>query len=212
MVDDDLQSLVTAGRLRFADTVQELRPDQVVRPTLCAGWDVHTLTAHLLLPFTVSFPRFALVAVRHRGDTGRAVDVLTRRQARRPLPDLLVDLRRHAGTYVAPRRVGPQAQLVETAVHLRDLARPLGLDADVPPEHWRMVLDYLVSDGVAPAVLPHGRLDGLAVHASDLDWRHGQGAEVTGPAEAVAMALTGRRVALDDLDGPGRDLLARRLS
>jgi uncharacterized protein (TIGR03083 family) len=206
------QPLVTAGRLRFADLVSQLDPVQLSTETLCAGWDVHLMTAHLVLPFEVTFARFALTALRHGGDTARTVDAVTRRIARRPLGELIAGLRARAQTHVTPRRVGPEAQLVETAVHLRDVARPLGLDADVPLEHWRAVLEYLVSPGVAPAVLPGGRLAGLGLRATDLPWTSGEGAEVVGTSEAIAMALTGRQAALGDLDGPGVALLGRRLT
>ena len=101
---------------------------------------------------------------------------------------------------------------METAVHLRDAARPLGLDADVPLEHWEAVLDYLVSSSVAPDVMPRRRLDGLALNPIDLDWGHGHGDELVGKSEAIAMALTGRPEALNDLDGPGLAVLAERLS
>ena len=212
MIAVDTHGLVAAGRLAFADMVAGLDERQLSSPTLCEGWDVHTLTAHMLLPFEVTFTRFALASLRHRGNTARTVDTLTRRIAARPVADLVAELRSHAQTQVAPRRVGPEAQLVETAVHLRDVARPLGLDADVPREHWRAVLDYLVSASVAPDVMPRGRLDGLALTATDLDWRHGHGKELEGASEAIAMALTGRSAALVDLDGPGRAVLAERLS
>ena len=210
-MNEDPQPRVTAGRLAFADLVDGLDEARLSAPTLCAGWDVRTLTAHMVLPFEVSFSRFVLASLRHRGDTARTVDTLTRRIALRPVPDLVAELRSHAGTFVAPRRVGPEAQLVETAVHLRDIARPLGLDADVPLAHWKAVLDYLVSPGVAPGVLPRRRLDGLRLTATDQDWRHGDGPELVGTSEAIAMAVTGRRAVLGDVSGSGRSILAERL-
>jgi uncharacterized protein (TIGR03083 family) len=204
-------TLVSQGRHRFADTVAALTPEQVGQPTLCAGWDAHLLTAHLLLPFEVSFPRFVVAALRHRGDTDAAVDDVTRRIARRPLADLVRLLHEHADDVVSPRRASPRAQLVETAVHLRDLARPLGLAADVPLNHWRLVLDHLVDPGVEAALVPPGRLDGLRLVATDQDWSHGSGHLVSGPSEALAMALTGRRVAVGDLTGDGVATLTGRM-
>jgi hypothetical protein len=59
--------------------------------------------------------------------------------------------------------------------------------------------------------VPNGRLDGLALRATDQDWRAGDGPEVAGPSEALALAMAGRRVALAELDGDGRAVLARRL-
>jgi hypothetical protein len=40
----------------------------------------------------------------------------------------------------------------------------------------------------------------------------GSGPGISGPSEALAMAVAGRPVALDDLAGPGVDELRRRLS
>ena len=63
----DTASLIAAGRLRFADLVASLDERQLASPTLCEGWDVRTLTAHMLLPFEVTFARFAS---RHCGIEG----------------------------------------------------------------------------------------------------------------------------------------------
>jgi hypothetical protein len=48
--------------------------------------------------------------------------------------------------------------------------------------------------------------------ATDQDWAHGQGPEISGPSEALALAIGGRLVALDDLAGPGLPVLRSRLS
>jgi hypothetical protein len=42
--------------------------------------------------------------------------------------------------------------------------------------------------------------------------RDGQGPEISGPSEALALAIGGRPVALDDLAGPGLPVLRGRLS
>ena len=47
------------------------------------------------------------------------------------------------------------------------------------------------------------RLKGLRVMATDVDWTHGDGPEVRGPAEAIVLVALGRDVALADLDGDG---------
>jgi hypothetical protein len=44
----------------------------------------------------------------------------------------------------------------------------------------------------------------------DADWRHGTGPEVSGPAIALVMAMTGRKAALDDLTGDGVAVLRER--
>lgn len=55
------------------------------------------------------------------------------------------------------------------------------------------------------------RIRGLRLRATDLEWTHGDGPEVTGPGEALLMAMSGRPAALADLDGPGHATLAARL-
>jgi hypothetical protein len=120
-------------------------------------------------------------------------------------------VRHLAAHFVQPMLVGPMGPFADTCIHLRDIARPLGLPADVPTEHWRILMDYLTSAKVAPALVPPGRLDGLELIATDTDWRGGAGATVTGPIEALGMAACGRPAALTDLHGPGRARLAARL-
>jgi len=100
-------------------------------------------------------------------------------------------------------------QMADGCVHLRDCARPLGLRDDVSLDDWRMVLDWLPS-GV-PGLVPRRRLEGIRLVATDQEWSWGAGHEVTGPSEALAMAVNGRTVALNDLHGSGVDLLRQRL-
>ncbi|GIF38114.1 maleylpyruvate isomerase family mycothiol-dependent enzyme [Actinoplanes xinjiangensis] len=199
----DVYRLTTANRLMIADFLDGLDDAAWTEETLCDGWTVHHLAAHFVQPMLIGFGRFFLASFRYRGDTARTVDHFTRRLAQRPRGELTTLLRARAGDRVDPPRVGPMGPFAETCVHLRDIARPLGLDADVPVEHWRILLDYLTSPAAAPALTPPGRLAGLRLVATDIDWAAGDGALVSGPAEALGMAITGRRAALADLSGPG---------
>lgn len=49
----------------------------------------------------------------------------------------------------------------------------------------------------------------LRLVAVDADVSIGEGHDVRGPALSLLLAICRRRVALDDLDGPGRDLLRK---
>jgi hypothetical protein len=71
-------------------------------------------------------------------------------------------------------------------------------------------LDFLTG-GRAVGFAPKRRLAGLRFVATDLDWSAGSGPEVAGPAEALIMAMTGRAVAIAELDGPGVRILRSRL-
>ena len=199
----DVYHLTSANRLMIADFLEGLDDEAWGAGTLCRGWTVHHLAAHFVQPMLIGFGRFVLAALRYRGDTDRTVDHFTRRLAAKPRDELVALLRTHARDRVDPPRVGPMGPFAETCVHLRDMARPLGLAADVPAGHWRLLLDYLTSPGAAPALVTPGRLDGLRLVATDTDWAAGAGALVSGPIEALGMAVTGRPAALADLSGPG---------
>ena len=210
--DERIYELTTRNRLMIADVLEGLRDDQWRHDTLCRGWDVHTVAAHLLQPMLVGFGRLVLAALRHRGDTDLAVDRVTRRLARRDRTEIIGLLREHASDEVSPTRVGPMGPFAETCVHLRDIARPLGLAADVPTAHWTTLLDYLCAPGAAAALVPPGRLDGLRLEATDAAWSAGPGATLSGPVEALGMAVTGRPDALGELRGPGVALLRSRIA
>jgi len=78
------------------------------------------------------------------------------------------------------------------------------------PEH-RLVPVLTFSLG-APTLPSQGNARGLRLVATDVDWSTGHGPVVTGPGEALLMALAGRSDALGELDGPGALTLADRIA
>jgi hypothetical protein len=50
----------------------------------------------------------------------------------------------------------------------------------------------------------------VTLQATDTDWSYGSGPVVAGPARALMLATTGRTAALDELTGPGLELLRSR--
>ena len=54
------------------------------------------------------------------------------------------------------------------------------------------------------------RIAGLTLRATDADWTHGAGPEVSGPVLSLVMAMTGRKAAIDDLAGEGVATLRSR--
>ncbi|WP_432477612.1 maleylpyruvate isomerase family mycothiol-dependent enzyme [Nocardioides sp. GXQ0305] len=204
----DIHARTGRNRREIADLLDGLAPDQWEAPTLCEGWTVRHLAAHLLQPMLVGFGRFFLASIRHRGDTAATVDHLARRLAGREPAEIVDLLGEHSGDHVDPPRVGPMGPFAETCIHLRDLARPLALPVDARREDWLVLLDHLCSGEAAPGLVDRRRIEGLSLRATDADWQHGQGPEVVGTLEALTMAVTGRRVVLPELRGPGVEALA----
>jgi hypothetical protein len=54
------------------------------------------------------------------------------------------------------------------------------------------------------------RIGGVRLEATDVEWQHGSGPTVSGPIIDLLMAMTGRRPALDDLQGDGVATLSSR--
>ena len=93
-------------------------------------------------------------------------------------------------------------------VHGEDIRVPLGLADDRPPARWEPSLDFLVGRKARLGFVP-GRVPDLWYQATDVEWQHGTADVVSGPAAALALALSGRTARLDELDGPGAEELRR---
>ena len=211
---ETVHQIATANRLLAVDMFATLTPEQWRTPSLCAGWTVREVAAHLLEPLETKVGMFGLLLylVRYRGSLDRMVDDTARKVAARPTDELVTGLRERASTRLTPPVIGPLGPMTDTCIHLRDAARPLGLDVCPPPASWRPALNHLVSKPASRDFIPRDRLDGLRFVATDQDWRHGDGPEIIGSSEAIAMAISGRPAALVDLVGPGLDVLRRRIA
>lgn len=205
----DIRARTSANRRVLADFFDGLADDQLRRRSLCGAWTVREVLGHLVMPLTGSLGGFLRQVVRARGSINRASEAVAGELAQRPVSELTALLRDRADHHAKAPGVGPMGQMADGCVHLRDCARPLGLSDDVSIDDWRMVLDWLPS-GV-PGLVPKRRVEGLRLVATDQEWSWGAGEEITGPSEALAMAVTGRVAALDDLSGPGVDVLRNRL-
>ena len=211
---EEIFRVAEGNRRLAADMFASLTPEQWTTPSLCGGWTVREVAAHMLAPLETEFswPRMLRTVLRYRGDLDRYVDDQTREWSQLPTDEIVARLRRLAGRRMDVPFVGPFGPMTDTCIHLRDAARPLGLDVNPPPASWRPAMDFLVSKRGARAFFPQQRIAGLRLVATDQDWSWGEGDEVRGPSEAVTLAVTGRTVALPDLEGPGVDTLRRRIT
>jgi len=213
IVKDDTGVLArtSANRRLLADFFDGLTTEQLETQSLCQAWTVREVLAHLAMPLTIGFGSLIGQIVRARGSVDRASEAIAAELAQRPVRALTRVLREHAAKRVPAPGVGPMGQMTDGCIHLRDCARPLALTSDVSLNDWRMVLDWLPTRQASLGVVPRGRLDGLALRATDQDWTWGSGPEVAGPSEAIAMSISGRSVALEELSGPGAQILKTRL-
>ncbi|WP_127504106.1 maleylpyruvate isomerase family mycothiol-dependent enzyme [Actinoplanes solisilvae] len=206
---DVIRGAIAEQRRRIAALIESLTPAQLATPSLCGAWTVRQVAGHLLA--AVDTPVGATFSALVRGGfrVHRANALLAARVAERPPAELAEGLRRHATDPFRPPIVGYPGRLTDLQVHGQDMRRPLGLPHGLALDDLRISLNFLTG-GRAVGFTPRRRVAGLRFEATDLDWAHGDGALVSGPAEALMMALTGRPAVLGEIDGPGvRELSAR---
>jgi uncharacterized protein (TIGR03083 family) len=201
-------SAVADERRAIAALIDGLDDAQLAAPSLCAGWDVKTVAAHLVSDFADGFWGFQAAAVRHLG-IHRGIDALARRRAQLPAADIAASLRDGADHRLSPPMAGPVSGLADVLVHGGDIRIPLRLTFAPDPDLVSLVLDFLTGFR-AVAFVPFGRLRGLSLRASDVGRSWGKGAELHGPASALMMAACGRGAVFDQLDGPGLSILRNR--
>jgi uncharacterized protein (TIGR03083 family) len=195
-------------REELADFLAGLTPEQWEHPTLCAGWRVHDVAAHV-----VSFEGMTLRELTARFLTGRLqMDRINGLGvgdlADRSTEQLIALLRDNAQPHGMGAGFGGRVALTDNMIHHQDIRRPLGLARTIPVERLCAALDFV---RYSPTIRGAWRVRGVRLIATDLDWSYGKGPEVRGPGEALLMVMAGRPDALRDLDGPGTGTLAARL-
>ncbi|WP_414687713.1 maleylpyruvate isomerase family mycothiol-dependent enzyme [Mycobacterium sp.] len=195
-------------RADFADLLAELSPQQWEHPSLCERWRVKDVVAHVLSYDELSRPQLVWRFVKGGLWPNRINAIGVAEYATRS-PEQLAALMRAC---IPPRGFasgfGGMIALVDGMIHQQDIRRPLGIPRSIPPERLCTVLNYALT---APAVRGARRARGARLVATDLDWTHGNGPEVSGPGEALLMAMAARPDALKQLSGPGKDILAQRI-
>jgi uncharacterized protein (TIGR03083 family) len=207
----DILKMISDERRRMADLVDSLDSDQLQIRSLCAAWSVKEVLGHLVASIAAPNSSALRLLVRTGFNIHKANARLATLSASRPPGELAALLRANAENPFRPPIVGYPGQLTDLQVHGQDIRRPLGLPHDLQPDRLRVSLDFLVS-GRAVGFVPKRRLAGLRFEATDLDWARGGGPPIRGAAEAVMLALTGRRAALADLSGDGVAELHSRIA
>ena len=203
--------LIAGERRRLADALELLTPEAWDSPSLCAGWTVHMVAAHLNSPWEASIPSILIEVIRARSLAG-GFDRLARKIAvALPPAACVAGLREHADSRFTPPGFGPEAPLTDVIVHGADMLTPFGPSVEIDPVALVTSLDFLTR-ARSKGFVAKGRIDDLVFEASDLDFRGGPGPLVVrGPALALCGGLCGRRSFLGQLSGEGFDTLSVRI-
>jgi len=198
-----VRAMFTSEQDATVALARALSPDQWELPSLCEGWTVREVVAHMARHI-------------HPGDWHETIELTGKRAARREreyaqtIDRLIVELAAPAPSSTRGLTSMALLNTFELVIHQQDVRRPTGLTRRYPDATLQACLDFTTSAlgnlGVADSFRRRGR--GLRLVATDIGWSTGNGPEVTGPGEAILVALAGRASALADLGGPGVPIFA----
>jgi uncharacterized protein (TIGR03083 family) len=200
---DTIKDMIAAQRAELAEVLTGLPGPSWDEPTLCEGWRVREVVAHITMPFRYGGPRFMLELARSCGRFNAMSDRVARRDAARMSPAEMTEaLRSNIGHPWKPPGGGYTGALAHDLIHGLDITVPLGLTGPVPEERLRPVLPGSLTDR---SVKFFGvDLDGIELRAQDMDWTVGSGAQLTGAASDLLLVLSGRTLPPGRLAGePG---------
>jgi uncharacterized protein (TIGR03083 family) len=206
----EISDAVRDETLDLAEQLAALDDQQWNSPSLCALWRIRDVLAHVTAGAQGAFGvGFIVSGVLHHGfNYNRWVAADGQVRGQQDPAVVLQALRNTTVNSKASPRARTVRSLVHVLIHGQDICRPLGISRDLSEAHLVPVMDLIKND--VHIFGAKKRIAGLKLAATDMDWSHGNGPEVTGPAEALVMMMAGRLVALDDLSGEGKAVLATR--
>jgi uncharacterized protein (TIGR03083 family) len=201
---DEVWGTIDEQRARLADLFDELSADEWATPSLCHGWRVRDVAAHLTLAQIGAAPA-AMAFLRAGGSFDRMIRDTALRQARLPVREYGQRLRAMLGSRRKAPGVSDLEPLMDVLVHSQDIVLPLGRSWPLPvaaaeaatQRAWTMGRPFHATR----------RLTGLRLEATDCSWAAGEGLVARGRVTALLMLVTGRSAGLAQLSGPGADRL-----
>ena len=187
---DAVWAEIERQRHDLADLFETLDEQQWRMPSLCRGWTVADVAAHVT--FAARARPLAAMAglVRARGSFNRYVAQDARQRSQLPKQELISELRAVAGSRSHPPLTTPVDPLVDVLVHGQDVAVPLHIDRRMPAAAAEAAADRVWS--MSFPFWARRRLRGHRLVATNADWSAGDGVVVEAPIERLLLMLTGR--------------------
>jgi uncharacterized protein (TIGR03083 family) len=196
--DTDLAAAVADEYRALADLLEACGPAEWDAPSLCEGWRTREVVAHMTMPARYEAPAFMAELEAAGGDFTMLSNTVAARDGELPAATLLGDLRSGVLHGWQPPGGGLEGALTHCVIHGLDITEAVPLERRVPTERIARVLGI-----VAGTDLFGVDLGGVELQADDLDWSFGSGVPVTGPAQALALVVCGRRLPPGRLGGEG---------
>ncbi|WP_327091404.1 maleylpyruvate isomerase family mycothiol-dependent enzyme [Nonomuraea sp. NBC_01738] len=204
---DEVWDVIDAERLRLADELGELTTEEWEHPSLCAGWRVKDVAAHVAM-VNMSVGRGIAEIIRAGGNMNRMIrESAIREAASLPAEAIVAGIRSLSGVHKPAMSTTHLETLTDTLVHGQDIMIPLGRPYPMPALPAAAAATRMWGRGFP--FYPQRRFKGFRLVATDTGWSAGEGREVRGPMSQLLLLITGRPGAVTGLSGEGAaDLLA----
>lgn len=199
MTDDAaLQPIVASEYLALADVMAAAGEDDWNASSLCEGWRVREVIAHLTMAARYDQATFMAELQARDLDFGRLSNEVAVQDAQLPTAELVADLRADTLLHWAPRGSYHDA-LNHVLIHGLDAMVPLGDRRYPPAATLQIVLDDLTAGGIHEHF--GTSIVGRRLETTDLDWSYGSGRVLRGKAGDLALTLCGRAIPPGRLEG-----------
>ncbi|MBI5338024.1 MAG: maleylpyruvate isomerase family mycothiol-dependent enzyme [Mycolicibacterium rufum] len=185
---------IATQRRELADVIEGLDADPRVwaTPSLCEGWTVRDVAAHLTHG-TLPLPRMLFEAARSGFRFNAVVDRMARADRSTPT-QIASTLRSVADSRRHPPGTSAVEPLIDLLVHGQDLCVPLGIDRPVPADAAVTAAQRVWDMGFP--FRARRRYAGRRLVATDADFAVGEGREVAAPIRDLLLLLAGRQAAV----------------
>lgn len=195
----ELQPAVEAEFLALADVLDSISDAEWDTPSLCEGWRVREVVAHMTMAARYPEAEFMAMLRDYDFDFTRLSDQIAHQDAELPAADLVGNLRSAVMHYWTPPGGGYHGALNHVVIHGLDITAPLGVPRPGPKESIQIVLDDLTERG------GHANfgvdIEGRTLQATNLEWSYGSGPELRGTAEDLALVICRRDLPAERLEG-----------
>jgi len=185
----DPQAWVAPTYQGLADLLSAATVDTWDAPSLCEGWQVRHVVAHVTMPVRLTPAQFGAEMAAAGGDFTVLSDTVAMRDAALPAADLLDQLRSATLHAWQPPGGGAAGALSHAVIHSLDVTIALDRPAVAPVEAVTTVLDQLTAaNGTWFGV----DLSDVRLEAADTGWSWGSGELVRADSGCLVALLSGR--------------------
>jgi len=188
----DLQALVGGEFTWLGDVLDGLDDEAWDTSSLCEGWRVREVVAHMTQAMRYTPPEFLAELDACGRDFTLLSNSIAERDAGLSTATHLANLRDDAMHAWVPPGGGSMGALSHVVIHGLDITVPLGIARPVPDPAVVAIFEHLAAGGHADFGY---ELVGRCLRATDVNRSFGSGTPVSGTAADLVLLMSGRKLA-----------------